>query len=80
MGGVIHNYWLRFYASYHLCYLFDRLGVQHHALAKDNEFRPVFLDKFGCLGQVDTVRVIYRNGEIHYRPSVCYRIDGDVIS
>ena len=53
-----------------------RLLVEHHALAEDDELRPVLLDELEGAGHVDAVLVAGQHREVDHRRPVGARVDG----
>ena len=53
--------------------------MQNHALAKDDELRPVFIDQFQRGRHIDLVRVVNQHGEVCHSRALCARVVGDVV-
>ena len=55
------------------------LPVEHHALAENNELRPVLRDDLFGLLHVNFIDIVPAHGEIHNGVALGHRVDGDVV-
>ena len=53
--------------------------MQHHALTKNNQLRPVFFKNLLGLLHINFKEIVFTNREIHNCRALRYRVHGDII-
>ena len=67
MGHVVHQQAIQFQFVKYCTDFADRFTVNDHALAQDNQLRPMLLNQFAGGGHIYFVRVVRQHRKINYR-------------